>query len=179
MWQRFTERSRRVILLAQEEAGRLDSGKVGTEHLLLGMLREEEGAGFQVVRLLQVDRDALRQAALALCQPEPTVGEPKLTPRAKRVLELAADEARRLHHNYIGTEHLLLALIREKDGHAATVLRGQGMSVQTTREAVVTYLNSVPNETPSLEPTPRVVSPTSKSWLTAWIERVLRKKTRE
>ena len=142
MWQRFTERARRAILLAQEEAGKMNSSHVGTEHLLLGLLRENEGVAAQV--LLQTG------LSLALIREEvedeidqndaPAGSEPKLTPRAKRVLELAADEARQMKHNYIGTEHLLLALIREKDGVAAKVLRKLGLDLEKARQQVREYL---------------------------------------
>ena len=118
MWQRFTERARRVILLGQEEASKMSSGHVGTEHLLLGLVRENEGVAAQVLQKMGVSLPKVRQEIEAEVQPGGDSGstEPKLTPKAKRVLELAADEARRMRHNYIGTEHLLLALLREKDG---------------------------------------------------------------
>lgn len=151
MWQRFTERARRVILLAQEEAGKMNCSHVGTEHLLLGIVRENEGVAAQV--LLQTG------LSLALIQEEiedeidaieeSPSNEPKLTPRAKRVLELAADEARRMKHNYIGSEHLLLALIREKDGVAANVLRKLGLNLEKARQQVMEYLGpEVEHKTP-------------------------------
>lgn len=146
MWQRFTERARRVILLGQEEAGKLESGHVGTEHLLLGLARENEGAGAGALEALGVSLDQVRAATLAAMPAavNPQLGEPKLMPTAKRVLELAADEARRMRHNYIGTEHLLLAMLREKDGMAASVLRGLGLDLETTRAQVTTYLDKAP-----------------------------------
>ena len=142
MWQRFTERARRVILLGQEEAGKMNSGHVGTEHLLLGLVRENEGVAAQVLTKMGVSLGKVRQEIEAEVQPgsDPTSGEPKLTPKAKRVLELAADEARRMRHNYIGTEHLLLALLREKDGLAATVLRRLGLNLEKARAQVMDYL---------------------------------------
>ena len=128
MWQKFTERARRVIILAQEEAGKTGSGHVGTEHLLLGLAsKENEGVAFQVLKQAGVTYEN----TLALIKTEvSSIGkaeEPKLTPKAKRVLEFAAGEARRMHHNYIGTEHLLLALLREQDGQAAKVLQTLGL----------------------------------------------------
>ena len=148
MWQRFTERARRVILNGQEEAGRLNSGYVGTEHLLLGLARETDGNGAAVLQQMGVSLEQLRTATLAaIAAPidvPPQLGEPKLTPKAKRVLELAADEARRMRHNYIGTEHLLLALRREKDGMAATVLRALELNLENTRAQVSTYLEEKP-----------------------------------
>ncbi len=142
MWQRFTERSRRVILLAQEEAGKMNSGHVGTEHLLLGLARENEGIAAQVLVKMGVSLAKVRAEIEGEVQSahDPTAGEPKLTPKAKRVLELAADEARRMKHNYIGTEHLLLALLREKDGLAATVLRRLGLNLEKARAQVMEYL---------------------------------------
>lgn len=142
MWQRFTERARRVILLGQEEAGKMSSGHVGTEHLLLGLVRENEGVAAQVLQKMGVSLGKVRQEIEAEVQPgsDPGSAEPKLTPKAKRVLELAADEARRMRHNYIGTEHLLLALLREKDGLAATVLRRLGLNLEKARAQVMEYL---------------------------------------
>ncbi|RYG64425.1 hypothetical protein EON80_19255, partial [bacterium] len=142
MWQRFTERARRVILLGQEEAGKMNSGHVGTEHLLLGLVRENEGVAAQVLQKMGVSQAKVRTEIEQEVQPGNDAGssEPKLTPKAKRVLELAADEARRMRHNYIGTEHLLLALLREKDGLAATVLRRLGLNLEKARSQVMEYL---------------------------------------
>jgi ATP-dependent Clp protease ATP-binding subunit ClpC len=137
MWQRFTERARRVILLGQEEATKMQSGHVGTEHLLLGLVRENEGVAAQVLQKMGIALDKVRSEVESQARPEggpPVAGEPKLTPKAKRVLELAADEARRMRHNYIGTEHLLLALLREKEGLAAIVLRKLGLNLEKARQ---------------------------------------------
>ncbi len=142
MWQRFTERARKVILLGQEEAARMGSSHVGTEHVLLGLVREQEGVAAQVLERMGVSLNKLRAEIENHIVPRQETGgsEPKLTPRAKRVLELAADEARRLKHNYIGTEHLLLALVREKDGIAAKLLRKFGLNLEKVREQVIEYL---------------------------------------
>ncbi len=142
MWQRFTERARRVILLGQEEAGKMNSSHVGTEHLLLGLVRENEGVAAQVLTKMGVSLQRVREEIEDEIDhtDEPAGSEPKLTPRAKRVLELAADEARRMRHNYIGTEHLLLALLREKDGVAANVLRKMGLNLEKARHQVMEYL---------------------------------------
>jgi ATP-dependent Clp protease ATP-binding subunit ClpC len=145
MWQRFTERARRVILLGQEEAGKMGSGHVGTEHLLLGLVSESEGVASQVLQKMGVGLQKVRsEIALEVeASGETSTGtEPKLTPKAKRVLELAADEARRMRHNYIGTEHLLLALLREKDGLAAKVLRKLGLNLEKVRTQVMEYLGT-------------------------------------
>ncbi|MCS6860089.1 MAG: ATP-dependent Clp protease ATP-binding subunit [Abditibacteriales bacterium] len=143
MWQRFTERARKVILLGQEEAQRMGSSRVDTEHLLLGLVREHEGVAAQVLDKLNVSINKVRheiEHEVIPAPTEPPSAEPKLTPRAKRVLELAADEARRMKHNYIGTEHLLLALLREKDGVAARVLRKFGLTLERVRQEVMEYL---------------------------------------
>ena len=144
MWQRFTERVRRVILIGQEEAGKMDSDHVGTEHLLLALLRENEGVAAQILATNDITLAKVRAEIEGEVQSasDPNFGEPKLTPKAKRVLELAADEARRMRHNYIGTEHLLLALLREKDGLAATVLRRLGLNLEKARAQVMEFLSA-------------------------------------
>ena len=142
MWQRFTERARRTILLAQEEAGRMNSGHVGTEHLLLGLLREDQGVAAQILAKMGVSLEAARAQVREMAPPndDPVSGEPKLTPKAKRILELGADEARRMRHNYIGTEHLLLAITRERDGLGAQILRRSGLDLDQARVQVLDYL---------------------------------------
>src|SRR5438046_2576226 len=120
MFERFTERARRVIILAQEEAKRLNHSAVGTEHILLGIIREGEGVASKVLESLNISPDRVRaeiETAIGRGERAP-YEEVAFTPRAKKVLELALDEARRLGHNYIGTEHLLLGLIREGEGTA-------------------------------------------------------------
>ena len=132
---RFTKRARRVLSLAQEEAQRLNHNYIGTEHLLLGLVREENGVAVRVLRELGVDPRQIRERV------ERTVGRGQrasygklsLTPRTKRVIELAVDEARRLGHHYIGTEHLLLGLVREGEGVAVDVLKGLGISLDKVR----------------------------------------------
>lgn len=141
MWQRFTERARRVILLAQEEAGKMSSGHVGTEHILLGLVRENDSVAAQLLEKMGVLLPLVREAVEAIAESDTVVGasEPILTRQAKRVLELAADEARQIHHNYIGTEHLLLALLRE-DGAGASVLRGFGLDLESVRQQLIEYI---------------------------------------
>src|SRR5438093_423252 len=121
---KFTERARRVLTLAQEEAQRFNHNYIGTEHLLLGLVREGEGVAARVLENMNVELSKVRTAVEFIIGrgDRPVVGEVGLTPRAKRVIELAIDEARRLGHNYIGTEHLLLGLVREGEGIAAGVL---------------------------------------------------------
>jgi ATP-dependent Clp protease ATP-binding subunit ClpC len=141
--QRFTERAQRSLLLAQEEARRLDFNFVGTEHLLLGLIREGEGVAARALMSLGVDLDKARAEVEKLVGRGSTPGasEIGLTPRAKKVvLELSAEEARHLGHNYIGTEHLILGLIREREGVAARVLENLGVDLSRVRFQVVQQL---------------------------------------
>lgn len=135
MWQRFTENARKAVFYAQEEAQRLGEGYVSTEHLLLGLLRLPECSAVKVLVGLGVDPDVVRQRTVELCaqnhhKPDHDM---TLTPRAKRVIDLAYDEARHFDHNYIGTEHLLLGLIREGDGLAGRVLTGMKVELEAVR----------------------------------------------
>ena len=142
MFERFTERARRVIILAQEEAKRLNHSAVGTEHILLGIVREGEGVASKVLESLNISPERVRaEIESAIGRGERTPHEEvTFTPRAKKVLELALDEARRLRHNYIGTEHLLLGLIREGEGVAARVLEAMGADLERVRSQVVYLL---------------------------------------
>ncbi len=142
MFERFTERARRVIILAQEEAKRLNHSAVGTEHILLGIIREGEGVASKVLESLNISPERVRaeiESAIGRGDRAP-YEEVAFTPRAKKVLELALDEARRLGHNYIGTEHLLLGLIREGEGVAARVLEAMGADLERVRAQVVYLL---------------------------------------
>ena len=137
MHDKFTERVRKVIFLAREEASRLQHDSIGTEHLLLGLLREGEGIAATVLTNLGLDLDAIRQSVenmVAHTGGTLTIGEIPFTSNAKRVLELAVDEARQMGHNYVGTEHLLLGLIREGEGVAAKVLLDMGVERKKVRE---------------------------------------------
>ncbi|HEY83941.1 MAG TPA: ATP-dependent Clp protease ATP-binding subunit [Chloroflexi bacterium] len=132
---RFTKRARRVLTLAQEEAQRLNHNYIGTEHLLLGLIREENGVAVRVLRDMKVDLRKIRERierAVGRGQ-RAMYGKLSLTPRTKRVIELAVDEARRLGHHYIGTEHLLLGLIREGEGVAVDVLKSMGVGLDKVR----------------------------------------------
>lgn len=148
---RFTKRARRVLTLAQEEALRLNHNYIGTEHLLLGLVREENGVAVKVLRELGVDPGQVIRAV------ERTVGrgerapfgKPTLAPRTKRVIELAVDEARLMGHHYIGTEHLLLGLVREGEGIAVNVLRGLGINLDRVRTQ--TARNILQNQAQSKE----------------------------
>ncbi len=135
-FEKFTERARKVLTLAQEEAQRFNHNYIGTEHILLGLVREGEGVAAKVLANLGVELEKVRSAVeFIIGRGERTVrGDIGLTPRAKKVIELAVDEARRLGHNYIGTEHLLLGLLREGEGVAAGVLESLGISLEKVRE---------------------------------------------
>ncbi|MDP2928413.1 MAG: ATP-dependent Clp protease ATP-binding subunit [Candidatus Omnitrophota bacterium] len=145
MFNRFTERARKVIILAKEEARRFNHDYIGTEHILLGLIREGEGVAAAVLQKLEVSLENIRLEIEKLVQPGPTtqiIGDIPFTPRAKKALELAAEEARSLGHNYIGTEHLLLGLIREGEGIASQVLLNLGMDLNSVRNEVMSLLGS-------------------------------------
>jgi ATP-dependent Clp protease ATP-binding subunit ClpC len=130
------------LSLAQEEAQRFQHNYIGTEHLLLGLVREGEGVAAKVLSNLGVDLDKVRQAVENIIGRGDRVvfGEIGLTPRAKKVIELAVDEARRLNHHYIGTEHLLLGLVREGEGIAAGVLESLGVNLEKVRTETIQVL---------------------------------------
>ncbi len=140
---KFTERARRVLTLAQEEALRFNHNYIGTEHLLLGLVREGEGVAAKVLANLGVELNKVRSAVEFIIGrgDRAVMGEIGLTPRAKKVIELAVDEARRLGHHYIGTEHLLLGLVREGEGIAAGVLESLGVSLDKVRAEVTRILS--------------------------------------
>ena len=134
-FEKFTERARRVLTLAQEEAQHFNHSYIGTEHILLGLVREDEGVGAKVLANLGIGLNKVRSAVEFIIGrgEKPVSGEVGLTPGAKRVIELAIDEARHLGHNYIGTEHLLLGLLREEEGVAARVLDSFGITLERAR----------------------------------------------
>lgn len=140
---KFTERARKVLSLAQEEAQRFNHPYIGTEHLLLGLVREGEGVAARVLTNMGVQLPKVRSAVeFIIGRGEGAViGEIGLTPRAKKVIELAVDEARRLDHSYIGTEHLLLGLVREGEGIAAGVLESLGVNLEKVRQQVMQVVN--------------------------------------
>src|SRR5205814_1005184 len=141
---KFTERARKVLQLAQEEAQRFNHNYIGTEHLLLGLVREGEGVAAKVLANLGVDLNKVRSAVeFIIGRGERTVtGDIGLTPRAKKVIELSVEEARRLNHNYIGTEHLLLGLVREGEGIAAGVLESVGVNLARVRHETERILST-------------------------------------
>ncbi|MDD5043987.1 MAG: ATP-dependent Clp protease ATP-binding subunit [Candidatus Omnitrophica bacterium] len=145
MFNRFTERARKVIILAKEEARRFNHDYIGTEHILLGLIREGEGVAAAVLQKMGMSLENIRLEVEKLVQPGPTtqiIGDIPFTPRAKKALELAAEEARSLGHNYIGTEHLLLGLIREGEGVASQVLLNLGLDLNGVRNEVMNLLGS-------------------------------------
>jgi ATP-dependent Clp protease ATP-binding subunit ClpC len=145
MFNRFTERARKVILLAKEEAKRFNHDYIGTEHILLGLIREGEGVAAAVLASFDLSPDKIRLEVEKLVQPGPSTvisGDLPFTPKAKKVIELAMDEARSLGHNYIGTEHLLLGLLREGEGVASQVLMNMGLELDKVREEVMNLLGS-------------------------------------
>ena len=152
MFDRFTERARKVIILAKEEAKRFNHDYIGTEHILLGLIKEGESVAAAVLQNLGLSLDTIRLEVEKLVQFGPSTvvsGDIPFTPKAKKVIELAMDEARRLGHNYIGTEHLLLGLIKEGEGVASHVLMNVGLDLNKVRSEVIKLLGST---TPNAEP---------------------------
>ncbi|TAM57287.1 MAG: ATP-dependent Clp protease ATP-binding subunit [Chloroflexota bacterium] len=152
-FEKFTDRARKVLTLAQDEAQRFNHNYIGTEHLLLGLVREGEGVAARVLENMNVELPKVRTAVEFIIGrgDRPVVGEVGLTPRAKRVIELAIDEARRLGHNYIGTEHLLLGLVREGEGIAAGVLESLGVNLDKVRHEVIRVLSQSSSTSPAAE----------------------------
>jgi ATP-dependent Clp protease ATP-binding subunit ClpC len=146
---KFTERAKKVLVYAQDEATRFNHNYIGTEHLLLGLLREGDGIAAKVLGNLGVELNKVRSAVEFIIGrgERMVVGDINLTPRAKRVIELAVEEARRLGHNYIGTEHLLLGLVREGEGIAAGVLESLGVNLDKVRAQVVQVVSHGAMET--------------------------------
>src|SRR5437016_4758911 len=143
LFERFTERARQVVVLAQDEARALKHNYIGTEHILLGLLREEEGLAARVLESLDITVEEVRaQVARIVGQgDEVTTGQIPFTPRAKKVLELALREALSLGHNYIGTEHILLGLVRENEGVAARILLDFDADSEKIRNEVIRMLS--------------------------------------
>jgi ATP-dependent Clp protease ATP-binding subunit ClpA len=148
---KFTERARKVLSLAQEEAQRFNHNYIGTEHLLLGLVREGDGVAAKVLSNLGVELNKVRSAVEFIIGRGDRIvlGDIGLTPRAKKVIELAVDEARRLNHHYIGTEHLLLGLVREGEGIAARVLESLGVNLEKVRTQTIQVLNSSGSRPPA------------------------------
>ncbi|MSR28753.1 MAG: ATP-dependent Clp protease ATP-binding subunit [Phycisphaerales bacterium] len=157
MFERLTDRARKVMALANQEAQRFNHEYIGTEHILLGLVKEASGVGANVLKNLGIDLRKVRLEVEKLVKSGPemvTMGKLPQTPRAKKVLEYAIEEARNLNHNYVGTEHLLLGLLREQDGVAAQVLVNLGLKLEEVREEVLNLLGAgvdqdeAPTQTP-------------------------------
>jgi len=155
MFERFTDRARKVMALANQEAQRFNHEYIGTEHILLGLVKEGSGVGANVLKNLDVDLRKVRIEVEKLVKSGPdmvTMGKLPQTPRAKKVIEYAIEEARNLNHNYVGTEHLLLGLLREHDGVAAQVLMNLGLKLDEVREEVLNLLGAgVESEEPQAQ----------------------------
>lgn len=143
MYERFTDRARKVMQLANQEAQRFNHEYIGTEHVLLGLVKEGSGVAANVLKNLDVDLRKIRLEVEKIVQSGPdmvTMGKLPQTPRAKKVIEYALEEAKNLNHNYVGTEHLLLGLLREQEGVAAQVLMNLGLKLEDVREEVLNLL---------------------------------------
>jgi len=156
MFERFTDRARKVMALANQEAQRFNHEYIGTEHILLGLVKEGSGVGATVLKNLDVDIKKLRLEVEKLVKSGPdmvTMGKLPHTPRAKKVIEYAIEEARSLNHNYVGTEHLLLGLLRETEGIAAQVMMNLGLRLEDVRQEVLNLLGAGvdTNEPPGLD----------------------------
>lgn len=167
MFERFTDRARKVMALANQEAQRFNHEYIGTEHILLGLVKEGSGVGANVLKNLGVDLRKVRMEVEKLVKSGPemvTMGKLPQTPRAKRVIEYAIEEARNLNHNYVGTEHLLLGLLREQDGVAAQVLMNLGLKLEEVREEVLNLLGAgVETEEAAAVSGPSEAAPKGKS----------------
>jgi ATP-dependent Clp protease ATP-binding subunit ClpC len=152
MYERFTDRARKVMQLANQEAQRFNHEYIGTEHILLGLVKEGSGVAANVLKNLDIDPEGVQREVTKLVQPGSSAKTGKLpqTPRAKTVIEHSIEEARNPNHNYVGTEHLLLGLLREQEGVAAQVLMNLGLKLEDVRQAVLNMLGCVPKERDSV-----------------------------
>ncbi|NQT01151.1 MAG: AAA family ATPase, partial [Planctomycetes bacterium] len=152
MFERFTDRARKIMALANQEAQRFNHEYIGTEHILLGLVKEGSGVGATVLKNLDVDIKKLRLEVEKLVKSGPdmvTMGKLPQTPRAKKVIEYAIEEARSLNHNYVGTEHILLGLLRESEGIAAQVLMNLGLKLEDVRQEVLNLLGAGVDDGPA------------------------------
>ena len=163
MFERFTDRARRVVVLAQEEARMLNHNYIGTEHILLGLIHEGEGVAAKALESLGISLEGVRQQVEEIIgqgQSAPS-GHIPFTPRAKKVLELSLREALQLGHNYIGTEHILLGLIREGEGVAAQVLVKLGADLNRVRQQVIQLLHGYQGKEPAAAGGPTEAAPST------------------
>ncbi len=174
-FEKFTERAKKVLSLAQEEAQRFQHNYIGTEHLLLGLVREESGVAAKVLKQLGIELQRVRTSVEFIIGRGDRIvlGNIGLTPRAKKVIELAVDEAHLLNHHYIGTEHILLGLLREGEGIAAGVLESLGAHVRNVRIATLRELNVDEKQIEAMVPstsndTPRSRMSNQPSGLRSW-----------
>ena len=166
MFERFTERARQVVVLAQDEARELRHDYIGTEHVLLGLLREEDGVAARVLASLGVELDAVRDEVVKIVgsgDEEPT-GQIPFTPRAKKVLELALREALTIGHNYVGTEHLLLGIAREGEGVASRILDDLGADAERIRDEVINALSGTVRPRGSIQVRRQRVRRPTREW---------------
>jgi Clp amino terminal domain, pathogenicity island component len=153
MFERFTDRAQRVVVLAQEEARRLDHNYIGTEHILLGLIRVGDGVAARALESVEISLDAVRQQVELIIGrgQQPPQGHIPFTPRGKKVFELSLREALQLGHSHIGTEHILLGLLREGDGVAAQALVILGADLNRVRQQVIQLVPVQPAEVPEAE----------------------------
>jgi ATP-dependent Clp protease ATP-binding subunit ClpC len=166
VFERFTDRARRVVVLAQEEARMLNHSYIGTEHILLGLIHEGEGIAANALESVGISLVAVRQQVEEIIgqgQSAPT-GHIPFTPRAKKVLEMSLREALELGHNYIGTEHILLGILREGEGVAAQVLMKSGAQLRSVREAVLTLLTGYTGEPQTMRRERAAPEPDQEEW---------------
>ena len=157
MFKRFTERARRIVILSREEAERYSHEYLGTEHLLLGVLKDGGGIAISVLNKMGVDIKTLKEKvekSLPQSSSSLNIGDIPFTSRAKKVLEVSVEEARSLGHNYIGTEHILLGLIKEKDGQASKIFNSFGIYYPETRENILNVLKESVSTIPEENRTP-------------------------
>jgi len=179
MYERFTDRSRIVMQLANQEAQRLRHEYIGTEHILLGLVSEGTGVAANVLKNLGIDPTRVREEVqkIVLPGPHPAVKEKtSQTPRAKKVIEYAMEESRHLNHNYVGTEHLLLGLLREEEGVAAQVLMNLGLDLVSVRDEVLNLLGqNTANSTvkPRMPPEELIEAPPMVTLAVAALDRLL------
>src|SRR5439155_3418759 len=160
MYERFTDRARKVMQLANEEAQRLNQEYIGTEHILLALIKDGSGVAANVLKNLDIAHPKIRgeiEKGAKVVEPDPdtiTLAKLSQTPKAKRVIEYAIEEAGNLNHNYVGTEHLLLGLLREQESVAAQVLMNQGVTLEQIREEILKILGVDPKTPPAKKAEP-------------------------